>query len=217
MKRTQSCPAPSRTRIRRRRERRPAPAQPEPEVVVSAAIDLRPTRYRSTPERPADSSPEREREHPMSHGRMTGDIRRRRSVVPSARMRSRRPLRPRPGVRRTCSRPPRAAAPPAPRRQGYRPDDASGVREIYRGPAAESTRESATRPARQPAPGFRAATLRSVPPRPKRCSRMQGTPARSAELNHRRTMWAGSAPDEASDLARGARDRPSTTAGHIRP
>ena len=67
-----------------------------------------------------------------------------------------------------------APAPQAPARrpQGYRPDDASGVRQIYRGPEFESKRETGRQPSTRqlvppdPAPETKPASSRPAPTRP---------------------------------------------------
>ena len=75
-------------------------------------------------------------------------------------------------VRAPLGEDPELLPPPPPRRpQGYRPDDASGVRQIYRGPEFDQTRESArSAPARQlipvqdPAPAGRSSEEPRVRP-----------------------------------------------------
>ncbi len=191
-------------------------AEPE-SVEVSMAVELRPTRYRSAPE-PAGwerdhmtDSEQGRREQPRGQER-EGQQRRYEETDPAAVGVTRSELAraeaagfdgeiesdDRPYTAHFYEEPapmPEAALPPR-RPQGYRPDDASGVREIYRGPASEG----ASSPARQLIP----AAPRMQPERhpysgaPAQPISVTGSaaPARIPDPGHRRTIWAGSTPEQ---------------------
>ena len=168
---------------------------PEP-VPAAVEVEIRPTRYRSAPER-TERPAERERNRTMS---INDDYRYAVEAdqklehgfdAEPAPMRS-------PAVATYVTQTPNPETmAPAPRRQGYRPDDASGVREIYRGPGLDAGRAPASAPARQLIPSPASPVHERSPySGPASQAASASAPARSLDGTHRRTMWAGSAPEE---------------------
>ena len=178
-----------------------APEPPEP-AATPASIDIRPTRYRTPPEPLVERTAGRERDQVMS----SEDDRRYAPEVEQDEQEVLPPVYQQPMADAPRYELPHVEAPapaPQPRRQGYRPDDASGVREIYRGPGHDAGREPAPIAARPLIPAAPAKQGNGRTPYSGSSSQANaGTgAARSPEPTHRRTMWAGSAPEERPSLA----------------
>lgn len=159
-------------------------AEPSP---ANDVVELHPTRYRVAPERERDQTMEYEQEMQPERAQEHWQDRVREAAAPP-------PSRPVSEARRG-SQPAVSAASRRP--QGFRPDDASGVREIYRGPASQPPRPPSQGASRNGSSAGRSVANGAA-------SSLAATPARSADLTHRRTIWAGSPEDRSGARASNA-------------